>query len=205
MGPQGRGIGEHFDVNPRHVDIWMGTLSKSLGSCGGYISGCREMVEYLKYTAPGFVYSVGLSPPNTAAALAALRLLGQQPERVAKVQENSRLFLELAKRRGLNTGLSDNTPVIPIVLGNSLHALQLSRQLFEHGINVQPILYPAVDESASRLRFFITAMHSSQQIRQAVDELARQLDLIDGSYRAETDLRKIWGWGPRRLFGLCSG
>lgn len=183
MGPHGRGIGEHFEADPRDVDLWMGTLSKSFGSCGGYIAGCRELVEYLKYTAPGFVYSVGLSPPNTAAALAALKLLEDEPERVARVQANSRLFLELAKQRGLNTGMSNNTPVIPIILGNSLHALQLSRQLWQQGINVQPILYPAVEEAAARLRFFITAMHSQQQIRQAVDHAAAQLDDIDPVYR----------------------
>jgi acyl-CoA synthetase (AMP-forming)/AMP-acid ligase II/7-keto-8-aminopelargonate synthetase-like enzyme/acyl carrier protein len=72
MGATGRGIGEHWSVERADVDLWMGTLSKSLASCGGYIAGSAELVEYLKYTAPGFVYSVGLSPPNAAAALAAL-------------------------------------------------------------------------------------------------------------------------------------
>ena len=68
MGSHGRGMSEHFQIEPRDVDLWMGTLSKSFGSCGGYIAGSKELVEYLKYTAPGFVYSVGLSPPNAAAA-----------------------------------------------------------------------------------------------------------------------------------------
>ena len=86
------------------VDLWMGTLSKSFGSCGGYIAGSKALVEYLKYTAPGFVYSVGISPPNAAAALASLRLLEEEPERVAQLADNSRLFLSLAKQRGLNTG-----------------------------------------------------------------------------------------------------
>src|SRR6185295_4332923 len=116
MGPHGRGIGEHFGIDPGTVDIWMGTLSKSFGSCGGYIAGCRELVEYLKYTAPGFVYSVGLSPPNAAAALASLELLQEEPERVAQLAENSRLFLRLAKDAGLNTGLSNETPVVPVIL-----------------------------------------------------------------------------------------
>ena len=75
LGDTGRGISEHFGLNPRDVDIWMGTLSKSFGSCGGYIAGNKALVEYLKYTAPGFVYSVGLSPPNAAAALAAIERL----------------------------------------------------------------------------------------------------------------------------------
>jgi 8-amino-7-oxononanoate synthase len=181
MGPHGRGICEHFDANARDVDLWMGTLSKSFGSCGGYIAGCKEVVEYLKYTAPGFVFSVGLSPPNCAAALAALRIMEEEPERVAQVQTNASLFLRLAKERGLNTGLSNSTPVVPVIIGNSLNALRLSRALFDRGINVQPILYPAVEDKASRLRFFITSRHTEAQIRQTVDEAAMQLLKIDPS------------------------
>ena len=181
MGARGRGLGEHFGVEPRDVDLWMGTLSKSFGSCGGYIAGCREVVEYLKYTAPGFVYSVGLSPPNCAAGLAALRLLQEEPQRVASLQANSRLFLKLAKERGLNTGMSNNTAIVPIIVGNSLNSLRLSQRLFERGINVQPILYPAVEETAARLRFFITSLHNENQIRQTVDEVAAQLPEIERS------------------------
>ena len=129
MGLHGRGMSEHFGINPRDVDMWMGTLSKCFGSCGGYIAGQKELVEYLKYTAPGFVYSVGLSPPNAAAALASLELLQEEPERVARLAENSRLFLRLAKDAGLNTGTSNNTPVVPVITGNSEHALRLSHQL----------------------------------------------------------------------------
>jgi 7-keto-8-aminopelargonate synthetase-like enzyme len=182
MGPHGRGIGEHFAVDPPDVDIWMGTLSKSFGSCGGYIAGSRELIEYLKYTAPGFVYSVGMPPSNAAAALAALRLIEEEPERVARVQSRSRTFLRLAKARGLNTGLSSSTPVIPVIVGNSLHSLQLSRRLFERGINVQPILYPAVEEHAARLRFFITACHSEAQIEQTVAAVAEELGRINPGY-----------------------
>ena len=182
MGPHGRGIGEHFDIDPRLVDIWMGTLSKSFGSCGGYIAGCKELIEYLKYTAPGFVYSVGMPPSNAAAAVAALRLIEEEPERVARVQARSRQFLTLARQRGLNTGLSDNTPVIPVIVGNSLHALQLSRRLYERGINVQPILYPAVEEEATRLRFFVTACHTEEQIARTVECVAEELRRIDPKY-----------------------
>ena len=182
MGNTGRGIAEHFGVAPRDVDLWMGTLSKSFGSCGGYIAGCREMVEYLKYTSPGFVYSVGIPPANAAAALAALQVLEQEPERVALLQARSRLFLELARARGLNTGFSHDTPIVPVIISNSLNALRLSRQLFERGINVQPILYPAVEEQASRLRFFISCCHSEEQIRQAVTATADELRQIDPAY-----------------------
>ena len=182
MGLHGRGMAEHFDLNPRDVDIWMGTLSKSFGSCGGYIAAAAPLIEYLKYTAPGFVYSVGLSPPNTAAALASINLLQEEPERVARLAQNSRLFLQLAKQAGLNTGLSNNTPVVPVITGNSEHALRLSHALLQRGINVQPILYPAVEESAARLRFFITSMHTPEQIRTTVDAVAEELARIDPGF-----------------------
>lgn len=172
MGATGHGIAQHCGVNPKDVDIWMGTLSKSFGSCGGYIAGCRELVELLKYTAPGFVFSVGLSPPNTAAALASLRVLKSEPQRVQRLQEMSRLFLDEARSRGLNTGSSHDTPVIPVITGNSMLALKLSRKLFQAGINVQPILYPAVEESAARLRFFINCTHTAEQILYAVQQVA---------------------------------
>jgi 7-keto-8-aminopelargonate synthetase-like enzyme len=128
---------------------------------------------------------VGLSPPNTGAALAALRLLEAEPERVTRLQERSRLFLSLAKQRGFNTGMSNNTPVIPIILGNSVHCLQLSQLLMERGINVQPILYPAVEESAARLRFFITSDHSEDQIRTTIDAMAEELEKIHPEHLAE--------------------
>jgi 8-amino-7-oxononanoate synthase len=113
LGKGGRGIGEHFGINPADVELWMGTLSKSFASCGGYIAGSRALIEYLKYSAPGFVYSVGMPPPNVAAALAAIRLLRQEPQRVTRLHELSGLFLMLAREKGLNTGAgSSDSPVI---------------------------------------------------------------------------------------------
>jgi 8-amino-7-oxononanoate synthase len=182
LGPHGRGIGEYFGVDPQDVDLWMGTLSKSFGSCGGYIAGCRALVEYLKYTAPGFVYSVGISPGNAAAALAAIRLLNDEPERVAWLHERARLFLTLARARGLNTGLSKDSSIVPVILGDSVHCLRLSRAMFDRGINVQPILYPAVEERAARLRFFITASHTEEQIRHSIDVTAEEVERINPKY-----------------------
>jgi len=184
IGETGRGIGEYYAVNRADVDIWMGTLSKSFGSCGGYIAGRRALVEYLKYTAPGFVFSVGLSPPNAAAALASLRLMQSEPERVHRLRGNAALFLQLARQRGLDTGLSHDSPVVPVILGNSLHSMLLSQALFRRGINVQPIVYPAVPESAARLRFFLTAKHTEAQIRDTIDALCEEMDRIDPAYRS---------------------
>jgi 7-keto-8-aminopelargonate synthetase-like enzyme len=175
LGATGRGIAEHAGVSPRAVDLWMGTLSKSLASVGGYIGARREIVEYLKYTAPGFVYSVGMAPPNAAAAIEALRILRREPERVTRLRDNARLFLRLARENGLNTGHSEGTPIVPVILGDTLRAVRVSQQLLERGINVQPMIAPAVSESGARLRFFLSATHTSQQIEHTVRQLSSLL------------------------------
>jgi 8-amino-7-oxononanoate synthase/acyl carrier protein len=182
LGRRGRGIGEYYDVHPGDVDLWMGTLSKAFGSCGGYIAGCQAVVQYLKYTAPGFVFSVGITPSNSAAALAAIRLLEDEPERVSNLRARSQLFLNLAKSWGMNTGSSKDSPVVPIILGNSLHCLEMSQAMERRGVNVQPILHPAVEEKAARLRFFITSIHTEEQIRYTVETLAEELAKIDPGY-----------------------
>ena len=179
MGETGHGMAEHFALNARDVDIWMGTLSKSAASCGGYIAGSRELIELLRYTAPGFVFSVGMPPAQVGAALAAIRTLDEQPERVERLRQNSALFLSLCREAGLDTGDSSGTPVVPVITGNSIVALRLSNRLKADGINVQPILYPAVDESAARLRFFITSEHTESQIRRTVERTAEHLSELE--------------------------
>ena len=175
MGQTGRGMAEHFDLDPRQVDIWMGTLSKAAASCGGYIAGSEALVELLRYTAPGFVFSVGMPPGQAAAGLEALRVMAAEPQRVERLHQRSELFLRLCQQAGLDTGDSGGTPVIPIITGNSMLALRLSNRLKGDGINVQPILYPAVDESAARLRFFVTCDHTEAQIRHTVERAVEHL------------------------------
>ncbi|TMA29644.1 MAG: aminotransferase class I/II-fold pyridoxal phosphate-dependent enzyme [Deltaproteobacteria bacterium] len=183
LGKTGRGVGEHFQINRNDVDFWMGTLSKSFASCGGYVAGSKSLVQYLKYTAPGFIYSVGISPANAAAALEALHQLEAHPEKVARLHERAELFLQLAKEKGIDTGFAGGSAVVPAILGNSLHSMQVSEALRQRGINVQPILYPAVEETAARLRFFCTATHSEQQIRETVEVLAEEIAKV----RAESE------------------
>jgi 8-amino-7-oxononanoate synthase len=168
MGPTGRGICEHFGVSANEGDLWMGTISKALGSCGGYIAGRRALIDYLKYTTPSMVFSTAAPPASAAAALTAIRVLLKEPERVSRVREQASLFLKLADDSGLNTGNSDLTPIVPVILGNSRMCLWMSQELLKHGINAQPILYPAVPENASRLRFFLTAAHTDEDICRTV-------------------------------------
>jgi 8-amino-7-oxononanoate synthase len=175
LGKTGRGAHEHFNIDPREVDIWMGTLSKTLGSCGGYICGSHDLIEILKYQAPGFVYSVGLSPPATAAALAALRVLKADPGRVATLQANGRFFVEEAARVGLDTMTSAGLSVVPVMIGDPVRAVRLTDRLLERGINALPIIHPAVPMKAARIRFFITSRHTREQISSTVKIVAEEL------------------------------
>lgn len=171
LGRTGRGLHEQCGVAASAVDIWMGTLSKSLAGCGGYIAGERALVEHLKYAAPGFVYSVGISPVLAAASLQALRIMQREPERVALLQARAQDFLRRARQAGLDTGHSQGFAVVPLLTGSSFEAVRLSNRLFEQGINVQPIIHPAVEERAARLRFFISATHTEAQIATTIDLL----------------------------------
>ena len=174
LGPRGFGTADRFGIDPGEVDIWMGTLSKSLVSCGGYIAGSKDLVDFLKVAAPGFVFSVGMAPPAAAAALAALELLEREPERVRRLNDRAALFLQLAREGGLDVGGSIGASIVPIVTGSSIRAGRLAQALFDRGVNVQPILYPAVPERAARLRFFVTASHTEEQIRDTVDILLEE-------------------------------
>jgi 8-amino-7-oxononanoate synthase len=174
LGPRGFGSADHAGIDPNEVDIWMGTLSKSLVSCGGYIAGRKPLIDYLKHMAPGFVFSVGMAPPVMAAALAAAEILECEPGRVRRVNERASLFLRLARDGGLNVGGSIGAAIVPIITGSSIRAARLSQAMFQRGVNVQPILYPAVPERSARLRFFLTAAHSEQQIRDTVRILVEE-------------------------------
>jgi 8-amino-7-oxononanoate synthase len=178
LGETGGGIGEHFGVDRTDVELWAGTMSKALAGCGGYVGGSRELVEFLKYTTPGFVYSVGMPPPTAAASLAAIRTIRSEPEHLRRLHELSALFLALAREAGLDTGDSGGTPVIPCIVGNSATALKLSVALLGRGINANPIIYPAVPEDKARLRFFVTSCHSEEQIRYTVKALTEELELL---------------------------
>jgi 8-amino-7-oxononanoate synthase len=197
LGPRGFGTADRFGVDPSDVDIWMGTLSKSLVSCGGYIAGRKDLIDYLKLTAPGFVFSVGMAPAAAAAALAAVELLEREPERVRRLNDRTALFLQLARCGGLDVGNSIGASIVPVITGSSIRAGRLAQAMFQRGVNVQPILYPAVPERAARLRFFLTAAHTEEQIRDTVRILVEENRRVEA---APSDLaavaRHLGKWPP---------
>jgi len=168
LGATGRGSGEHFGLKPGDVDIWMGTLSKTLCGCGGFVAGCFELIELLKLTAAGFVFSVGMPPALAAASKRAIDVMLAEPERTAALKANGRRFVEKAEAAGLDVGRSAGYSVVPIMVGGSALAARLSTALGKRGLNVQPITYPAVEEGEARLRFFVCSAHTSEQIDRAI-------------------------------------
>jgi 8-amino-7-oxononanoate synthase len=178
LGATGGGIAEEQGVDPTQVDIWMGTLSKALTAAGGYIAGSQRLIELIKYTTPGFVYSVGASPPVAAAARAAIEVLEREPWRVTKLRQNGRAFVAGAKARNLDTGLSIGASVVPVIVGSSPSTVILSQRLEQRGYNVVPIIFPGVAENQARLRFFITSKHEPAQIEGVLDAIAEELPIV---------------------------
>ncbi|HWL03938.1 MAG TPA: aminotransferase class I/II-fold pyridoxal phosphate-dependent enzyme [Xanthobacteraceae bacterium] len=181
LGARGRGIHEHFGANAHDVDIWMGTLSKTLAGCGGYIAGSGELTDYLKLTVGAFVYSVGLPPAWAEGCAKAIEIMKREPERVRRLQDNALLFKRLAGEAGLDIAQATGAAVVPVLVGNSIAAVMLSERLFARGFNVLPIIHPAVAPNAARLRFFLTSEHTEEDIRVAVQATAEEVTNLSGA------------------------
>jgi 8-amino-7-oxononanoate synthase len=175
LGATGRGIAEFSGMSYAGMDIQMGTLSKSLASCGGFIAGDARLIRYLRFLAPGFIFSVGLPPADTAAALAALRILRREPERVQRLRENSIAFRRYMHQASLAVDTEGTTPIIPVLIGDQYECMQISHELLQLGVHVQPVVYPAVPLNGALLRFFIGADHTFEQLEIAVGHLSRLL------------------------------
>ena len=171
IGATGGGVDEYFGLQPTDIDIKMGTLSKGLGACGGYLAGPRDIIEYLRYNLPGFVFSVGISPPLAAATLTSIRLLRQDPTIMDRMRFNIRTFMQEAASRNLNTCLAAETAIVPILIGRDEDAFLLSNKLRLRGVFVPPSVYPAVPRGKARLRFCVISEHRPEQIARALDLL----------------------------------
>ncbi|KAL7689884.1 putative AMP-dependent synthetase/ligase, aminotransferase, class I/classII, ACP-like superfamily [Plasmopara halstedii] len=170
MGATGRGICEHANVDPKDIDVRMGTMSKALGSMGGFILGSQSLIKYLKHCAGGFVFSVGLAPACGSAALKSLQLMTENSSRTEILQQRSKFFYDLCIEHKIPIG--ENTfrgaPVVVVIIGSTIATAKASEFLALNKINVKPIVYPAVEEGKCRLRFFISALHTPKQLEDTV-------------------------------------
>ncbi|MBT9386514.1 aminotransferase class I/II-fold pyridoxal phosphate-dependent enzyme [Pseudooceanicola sp. CBS1P-1] len=179
VGARGQGVAAHYGLDPACVDIWMGTLSKTLASTGGYVAGSGALIRLLKHEAAGHVFSVALPPMLAASALCALELLEQEPERCARLRENGAYFAARAAELGLNTGTGQGFGIMPVMVGASPVAVKLSERLLEAGVNVAPVTFPGVPMNAARLRFFLSSDHTEAQIDQGLRALRQALDRLE--------------------------
>lgn len=176
IGPRGLGVTDYFGISGREIDILFGSMSKSFGTCGGYVAGPKPLIAILKNYAPGvLLYGAAPTPANTAAGLETLRIMRSEPERALRVQSNAAYFIEKAKAAGLNTYHSKDSGVVPVMMRDSELALWLSIQLFDAGICSFPMLYPIVPRDLSRLRFFMNTNHTREQIDYTIECLAKNL------------------------------
>ena len=172
LGDTGRGITEHFGIDPARIELSVGTLSKSFVSSGGFIAASAEVIAWLRFTLPGFVYSVGLSPATVASAEAAVNVLRREPDRVARLKTKSRLFRDAARGAGLDPGDAIGEAVVPLFFDSPEQTMLVSQVLMDHGIYAPPIVQVGVPKDQPRIRFFFSAEHRDRDILRAVDVVA---------------------------------
>jgi glycine C-acetyltransferase len=179
FGTNGRGTVDHFGMHGR-VDIQVGTLSKALGALGGYVAGNRNLIEFLYHRARPFLFSTSHPPAVAAACIAALDVLLEEPEIMERLWDNTRFFKAGLERLGFDTGLSES-PITPVIAGDSAKANRLSDRLFEEGVFAQAIGYPTVARDKARVRTIVTATHTRDDLQFAVDtffKVGRELGLV---------------------------
>jgi len=172
IGPHAGGVDDYFNLDPDDIDIKMGTLSKAFGTCGGYIAAKKSIIEYLKYSLPGFVFTAGISPVLAAACKRSVELIMETPDIAESLHRNIAHFVSRAKEMGMNTMLAAESAIVPIFIGEDVLAYTISNELLERGVFVPPAVYPAVARGQARLRFSISAAHSIEQLDTALEVLA---------------------------------
>jgi 8-amino-7-oxononanoate synthase len=181
MGVMGGGHGTacHMGVNDK-TDVIMSTFSKSFASLGGFVAGDKDVIFYIKHFARSLIFSASMTPSNTAAALASLRVMREEPERIARVNEIGEYMRKGYQSMGLNTG-SSVTPIIPILIGDDMLTFNTWRALFDAGVFVNPVISPAVPEGMALLRTSYMATHTNAQLDRVLEifrTVGKQVGLI---------------------------
>ncbi len=173
LGSRGRGTIDHFGVHGR-VDIQVGTLSKAIGSLGGYICGSRDLIDFLYHRGRPFLFSTSHPPSVTATCQAAFELLDSEvgDKLTKKLWSNTKFFKRGLKKLGFDTGTSE-TPITPVMVGDAAKAFQFSRDLFNEGVFACAIGYPTVPEGKARLRTIVTAAHKRADLQKALETISR--------------------------------
>jgi 8-amino-7-oxononanoate synthase len=170
FGENGRGVPEHFGLE-KHVDLVMGTFSKSLATVGGFIAGSFEVVDYIRHEARAQIFSAAPPPPSVAAVIKALEIVEREPERRKNLWENARFMKREFETLGFDTGLSAS-PVIPLVVGEDLDAFAMTKKLQERGVFANPVISPAVPKGRAMMRTSYMATHTAEHLERALEAFA---------------------------------
>jgi 8-amino-7-oxononanoate synthase len=176
LGKRGAGTADHFGLTDR-VDLIMGTFSKSLASLGGFVAGDYNTINYLKHNARSLIFSASITPASAAAVLAAMEIMQAEPERIQHLWDVSNYALKRFKESGFNTGRAE-TPVIPIYIGDQLKTLTLTQMLQRDGVFINPVVYPAVAQNDTMIRFSLMATHTFDQVDYAIDHITKNAKIL---------------------------
>jgi len=180
LGKNGRGTASHFGLE-NDVDIIMGTFSKSLASLGGFIASSSSIINYLRHHSRSLIFSASIPPSAAASALASLRIIKSEPERIVRLWDNTRYALGMLNAAGFDTGNTE-TPIIPIFIRDNKLTFIFTKTLADKGVFVNPVVSPAVKNGNTLLRFSLMATHSKQEIATAVEKIisvGKQLGVLE--------------------------
>jgi 8-amino-7-oxononanoate synthase len=166
----GRGTAAHFGLTDE-VDLIMGTFSKSFASLGGFIAGDTDVIDFIKYHARALIFSASITPASTAAAMAALEVMQEEPERIARVNQIGERMRDEYRKLGFDVGVSE-TPVVPIIIGDDIPTVLAWKTLFDAGVYTNPVVPPGVPPESSRLRTSYMATHTDEQLDRVVAAFA---------------------------------
>jgi 8-amino-7-oxononanoate synthase len=171
IGHKGAGTASHFGLTDQ-VDLIMGTFSKSLASLGGFIAADADTIDYLKHRARALMFSASMPPASVASVIAALDIIESEPERIAKLWDNTNYAMKLLLEEGFDLGPTES-PILPIYVRDNMKTFQVTRHLQDTGIFVNPVVSPAVPSDSSLLRFSLMATHTFEQIEEAIEKIAK--------------------------------
>ncbi|HEY0263306.1 MAG TPA: aminotransferase class I/II-fold pyridoxal phosphate-dependent enzyme [Granulicella sp.] len=173
LGATGRGTDEHFGIDTSEVDLWSGSLAKSIPSVGGFVACSQEVGIFLRHASSPYIFSAAMAASAVAAIIEGLAVLREEPERVARLKANGDHLRNGLKALGYDTGYSE-TAIVPVVLNDEITTGLFSRKLRDFGIIAAPVMFPAVAQGVARLRLCVTAAHTREQLDYVLDSF-RQL------------------------------
>ncbi|CAL9117920.1 unnamed protein product [Musa textilis] len=188
VGKTGRGVCELLGVDPADVDIMMGTFTKSFGSCGGYIAASKEIIQYLKYTCPAYLYATSMSPPAVQQVISAIKvILGEDgsnrgAQKLARIRENSNFFRSELQKMGFEVLGDSDSPVMPIMLYNPAKIPAFSRECLRQNVAVVTVAFPATPLLLARARICISAAHSREDLIKGLEVISKVGDLAGIKY-----------------------